>query len=328
MFKRFLIAITFLAVFIFAWYFQSIQPVIHFDVPTADFEIKAGSGLDAVSAALSEAKLIRSRTAFKITVVRLGLTNKLQAGLFKLSPNMNAVEIAQALTHATARQVRVTIQEGLRSEEINFLLDKAFKGIPNSSYRTSEFASLTKGKEGRLFPDTYDFAQTATSTEIVGKLTAHFDEVVNSLQIPQESLNKVIVLASLLEREAANSEEMPLVAGVISKRLANDWPLQIDATIQYALASKSCKKLDCQWWPQNLSSSDIKLQSPYNTYINKGLPPTPISNPGKDALAAAAHPEVTTSWFYLHDLNGKIHFADTVEQHNKNICLYLKKDCK
>jgi UPF0755 protein len=121
---------------------------------------------------------------------------------------------------------------------------------------------------------------------------------------------------------------MPLVAGVIVKRLENDWPLQIDATVQYALASKNCKKIDCAWWSNNLTSENIKFPSPFNTYLNKGLPPTPISNPGKDALAAAANPQASSAWFYLHDLDGKIHFADSIEGHNKNICLYLKKDCK
>lgn len=327
MLKRFLAAITFLAVFLFAWYFQAIQPVANFDVPARDFEVKAGSGLDAVSTYLSQEKLIRSRTAFKITVVKLGLTNKIQAGFFKLSPNMNAGEIAEALTKAYVRQVRVTIPEGLRSEEINFILEKAFKNIPDKKYSSVEFTSLSKNKEGRLFPDTYDFALAATTSDVVNKLSNRFDDVINSLKIPATQLNNVVILASLLEREAANSTEMPLVAGVIAKRLENGWPLQIDATVQYALTSKSCKKIECNWWPKDLSSADIRFASPYNTYQNKGLPPTAISNPGKEALSAAADPVQTSAWFYLHDLNGKIHFADTIEQHNQNICTYLKKDC-
>jgi len=328
MLKRFLLVFTIIIVSIFAWYFQSIQPVAHFDVTSVDFEIKPNSGLSDITNSLSAAKLIRSRTAFKITVVRLGITDKMQAGYFKLSPNMNATEIARALTHASVRQVRVTLQEGLRKEEINFILDKAFRDVPGKKFNSADFAALAKGKEGRLFPDTYDFALSATAEDVINKLLNRFDEVTSALNIPSSKINEIIIIASLLEREAANAGEMPLVAGVILKRLQNDWPLQIDATVQYALASKNCPKIDCVWWANNLTSTNIKFVSPYNTYLNKGLPPTPISSPGKDAISAAASPQESTAWFYLHDLNGKIHFADTIENHNQNICKYLKKDCQ
>jgi UPF0755 protein len=334
MLKRFLIAITFVVVSALAWYFQSMQPVVRFDVAPVDFEIKPNTGLSAITDSLSAAKLIRSRTAFKITVVRLGLTEKMQAGFFKLSPNMTASEIALALTHASVRQVRVTIQEGLRSEEINLILNKAFQNVLDKKYDSKEFEVFTKNREGYLFPDTYDFSLTANAQTISERLFARFDEVSKSLglnitsSITDSKSDRLVTIASLLEREAANASEMPLVAGVIVKRLENDWPLQIDATVQYALASKNCKKIDCAWWSNNLTSENIKFPSPFNTYLNKGLPPTPISNPGKDALAAAANPQASSAWFYLHDLDGKIHFADSIEGHNKNICLYLKKDCK
>ncbi len=328
MFKRFLIALIFLAVITFAWYFESIQPVAHFAVPATDFEIKPGSRIDQISSDLSAAKLIRSRTAFKITVFRLGIASKIQAGFFKLSPNMNEIDIAQALIHASSRQVRVTIPEGLRSEEINFIFEKTFRDIKGNKYNPADFANLTKNKEGYLFPDTYDFSPEASASDVVRRLTGRFDEIVSPLNIPSNLLPRVLTLASLLEREAANSSEMPLVAGVITKRLDAGWPLQIDATIQYALGKKRCKQIDCDWWKQGLTPADIKLNSPYNTYLNTGLPPTPIANPGKDAILAAANPQETSAWFYLHDLKGAIHFADTIEEHNQNICLYLKKDCR
>ena len=120
---------------------------------------------------------------------------------------------------------------------------------------------------------------------------------------------------------------MPEVAGVIENRLQASWPLQIDATVQYALSTARCKKTDCDWWPKSLSKTDLQYKSLYNTYLNQGLPPKPISNPGKDALAAAANPKTTSAWFYLHDSDGQIHFANTIEQHNQNVCTYLHKDC-
>lgn len=328
MLKRLSLAFLFLGLIAFGWYFQSIQPVARFDVPTVDYEVKPGTKIDQIIESLSAAKLIRSRAAFKVTVFRLGVASKIQAGFFKLSPSMSAAEIAEALTRAFSRQVRVTIPEGLRKEEINYLFEKAFSNIPDKKYSSVEFANLTKDKEGHLFPDTYDFTPAATAADVVGRLTGRFDDVVTSLNLPANLLPKVLTLASLLEREAANSSEMPLVAGVIAKRLDSSWPLQIDATIQYALGPKKCKQINCDWWKQNLTTADIKSDSPYNTYLNKGLPPTPISNPGKDALVAAANPKASSAWFYLHDPKGQIHYADTIEQHNQNICLYLKKDCK
>lgn len=326
MLKRFFIALTILSVSGFAWYFQAIQPVTRGSVSSVDFEIKPGTGIDKIANDLSSARLIRSRIAFKLTIIRLGIASKIQAGYFKLSPTMDATDLVEALLHAYSRQIRVTIPEGLRSEEINSILDKTFSQIKENNYNPLQFASLTRGKEGRLFPDTYDFAPEASASDIIKRMTGRFDQV--TADIPKDKLNNIVILASLLEREAANASEMPQVAGVIEKRLEAKWPLQIDATVQYALGSASCKKIDCEWWKKNLTREDLRLNSPYNTYIYSSLPPAPISNPGKDALMAAASPVKGTAWFYLHDLNGKIHFADTIEAHNQNICTYLKKDCK
>ena len=241
---------------------------------------------------------------------------------------MTATELAVSLTKASTKQLRVTLPEGLRKEEINFLLEKAFSQVKGNQYNPTEFATLTKNLEGQLFPDTYDFELTSSTDKVVNRLTSQHQKIIESLGLSKEKLDHVLILASLLEREAASSSEMPQIAGVIEKRLSAGWPLQIDATVQYALGTKTCKKIDCNWWKQALTLDDIKFSSPYNTYLNKGLPPKAISNPGKSALQAAAKPVSSSAWFYLHDLAGKIHFADTIEEHNKNVCTYLKKDCK
>jgi UPF0755 protein len=115
------------------------------------------------------------------------------------------------------------------------------------------------------------------------------------------------------------------VAGILIKRLNSDWPLQVDATVQYAKASRTCKLTACDWWPQNISRSDIDLDSPYNTYKNPGLPLTPICNPSFISLKSALNPASSNYWFYLHDSKGQIHFATTLEEHNENIRLYLGK---
>ena len=329
MLKRFLIAVTLVVIVVLGWYFQATRPVTNHETPAVDFEITAGQGLDKISENLSRQKLIRSRTAFKITVVRLGITNKIQAGFFKISPNMDVNEIALKLTKALSKQVRVTLQEGIRNQEIALILEKSFQSInPETVFNATEFVNKTKTLEGQLFPDTYDFDPKATTDTVISRLHDRYIQITGDLKIPSERLNNVTILASLLEREAANATEMPQVAGVLENRLNAKWPLQVDATIQYAISSVKCKKIDCDWWPKNLSKTDLQIKSPYNTYLNQGLPPTPISNPGKDALKAAAQPDTNNYWFYLHDSKGQIHFAKTVEEHNQNVCIYLKKDCR
>ena len=329
MFKRLFIVLSILLVGFLGWYFNSIRPVTVHSTPEQDFEVVSGENLDQIINNLSRNKLIRSRAAFKLTVVRLGIASKIQAGFFRLSPSMDAPTIAQKLTRAYARQVRVTIPEGLRRQEIALIVQKSLKeNNPESRFDTNTFLSLTATLEGKLFPDTYDFDPKADTQTVVSRLNDNYKRVISDLKIGSDKEPEILILASLLEREAANAGEMPEVAGVLNNRLKAGWPLQVDATVQYALGTARCKKIDCDWWPKNLSRADIQFKSPYNTYENPGLPPAPISNPGRDSLSAASSPLITPNWFYIHDLSGKIHFAKTVEDHNENVCVYLKKDCQ
>jgi len=127
----------------------------------------------------------------------------------------------------------------------------------------------------------------------------------------------LIVLASIIQREAANEEEMPLIAGIIWNRWLKDIPFQIDATIQYALGEPG------NWW-KKIRPEDYKIDSPYNTYLHKGRPPAPICNPGLAAIKAIIHSEETEYLYYLHDENRQIHLAKTYEEHLENIEKYLK----
>ncbi len=327
MLKRLIIVFTFLFVSFFAWFFLSTRPVIYKQTSPVEFEIKSGWGTDRISQELSSQKLIRSRTAFKLTAIVMGISSHIQAGYFRLSPNMTITEIAQKLTSATTKQVRVTIPEGLRRQEIALIFEKAFGSYEGKTFAAADFVSRTSQLEGRLFPDTYDFEPQASASSVIAKLTSKFNSVINELEISEDDLSRVLITASLLEREAANSKEMPQIAGVIQNRLSASWPLQIDATVQYALSSVRCTNLDCDWWPGQLTAADLKIESAYNTYQRQGLPPAPISSPGLAALKAARSPEKTSAWFYLHDKDGQIHFADTIEGHNQNVCRYLQKDC-
>lgn len=303
------------------------QPISN-DTTKVEFLVTPGQGIDQIADALSQAKLIRSRTVFKLTVFRLNIAKKIQAGYFFLSPSQSAAEIAQSLTKASTKQAWVTIPEGLRREEIaNLIIDKLVESKTKHRFDPDDFIRQTAKLEGRLFPDTYALGENITTGEVIEKMTNRFNKITADIGISPEKLNEVVVLASLVEREAGEDSERPTVAGIMVKRLANNWPLQVDAAVQYALSTSRCRIRICDWWPKSLTPTDLKIASPYNTYTNPGLPPGPIGNPGRTSLESAAKPKESKFWFYLHDLDGHIHYAETIEDHNQNICTYLKKDC-
>ena len=131
-------------------------------------------------------------------------------------------------------------------------------------------------------------------------------------------------MASLVEREAKHDDDRPVIAGIMLKRLKADWPLQIDATLQYALANLRCiAKSSCDWWIVP-TAADKKINSAYNTYLNNGLPPAPICNPGLSSIKAVVNPQTNNYWFYISDSKGQMHYAKTIEEHNENIAKYLR----
>lgn len=324
-FTAIFLVLAIVATMAFSLYAKPVNPA---NTSRIEFIVTPGQTVDQIANALSQAGFIRSRTVFKFTVFRLNLGKKIQAGYFSLSQSQNTADIAQSLTKASAHQVWVTIPEGLRREEVaNLILDKLTESKTPHHFDPEEFVRNTVKLEGHLFPDTYALAPNVTTQEVIDRLTSQFTQVVNSLNIAPEQLNRVVILASLVEREAGKDSERAEVAGIIVKRIENHWPLQVDASVQYAVSSVRCRIRICDWWPKSLTKADLAFSSPYNTYLNTGLPPTPIDNPGKASLSAAAKPNITKNWFYLHDANGQIHYAVTIEEHNQNICTYLKKDC-
>ena len=135
-------------------------------------------------------------------------------------------------------------------------------------------------------------------------------------------MKQVLILASLVEREARQSSTREKVAGIILKRYLADWPLQIDATVQYVLGYQPNEK---SWWKKELSEEDLKIDSPFNTYINKGLPPDPICNPSLSSIKAVINADENTPyWYYLTDNQGVMHYAITLEEHQNNINKYLQ----
>ncbi len=308
----------------FFWSYLT-SPLNKLSKQTVVFSIQSGETVDSIGRRLTQEKLIRSQAAFKITVTQHGLAKKIQAGQFQLSPNLTVKQIAETLT-VGRDDVKITIIEGWRREEIAEALGKQLtsQGV---EFDSNEFLMLTKGMEGFLFPDTYFFPRSVTAGRVVEIMQTTFEHKVDS-QIQEKirnqglTLQQAITIASIVEREARDNQERPVVAGILLKRLRNNWPLQADATIQYALGYQSNTN---KWWKKDLTRADIDLESVYNSYIQIGLPPGPICNPSLSSIRSVAEQKPTKYWFYISDLEGNMHYAETIEQHNANIAIYLNK---
>ena len=299
------------------WWNNSLAPVNPKDATPIVFVIKSGDGAKMISSNLAAENLIRSPTGFYVLVKILGIDRQIQAGDFRLTRAMNAKDIAVELTHGMSDRW-VTTLEGWRDEEIATKLSKDLN-IPEV-----EFLKYTK--EGYMFPDTYLIPQDATSAAVAQIFLDNFNKKVTAQMRTDAkksglTLDQVLVMASIVEREGRSAEDRPVIAGILLKRLKEDWPLEVDATLQYALGYQAPDKT---WWKKYLTDEDKKINSPYNTYTNTGLPPTPICNPGIESITAVIYPADSQYWYYIHDTTGAVHYAKTIQEHNANITKYLQ----
>lgn len=313
--KRLIIFITILLVIAGAFlifYKEGSLAVDKEDITPVIFVVEQGETLDAIINNLSKENLIRNRVVFYLIVKQKGIERKIQAGDFRLTKSMSAAEIADELTHGTL-DTWVTIPEGWRKEEIAEILSEKV-GISET-----EFNQLAK--EGYLYPDTYLIPRGASASQVIEILTKQMDANYAKVeaQAQEKGLTKheVLTLASLVEREASGADDRQEIANIIYKRLKEDWPLQIDATIQYALGYRPAEK---KWWTQRLTQEDYQgVKSDYNTYLNKGLPPGPIGAPRLQSMEAVVNADPTTkNWFYYHDKNGKVYFTEDLGEHEDN----------
>jgi len=286
------------------------------------FVVNRGESVRSISQRLEQVGLIRNQWVFLAYLYFKNQLSQIQAGSFRLSPQNSVAEIVTQLRQGRLDQW-LTVLEGWRREEIAREISKNFSLEPQAFLRAS------RGKEGYLFPDSYLIPIETSAEKIVKIMTDNFDKKWRSLagQARQRNLtqHQVVVLASLVEREAKLEEDRALVAGILIKRWRAGWPLQVDATVQFVKAGRRCNfsEKSCNWWPR-VTKADLKtLDSPYNTYLNPGLPPGPICNPSLSALKAVVNYQDSDYWFYLSDAQGKIHFARTLEEHQRNIEKYI-----
>lgn len=265
--------------------------------------------------------VIRSQTFFSLMVYLSG--RKITPGGYRIEGKQNIFSIFKTLTSSPYMRW-VVVQEGLRKEQIAELFQTKLKWGEKEG---GDFLSayLLYGKEyqeGYYFPETYLMPIGENGAEIAKRMFDKFNEMYAPLypQFLKENIktSTAVKIASLVQREAAGKDDMPIIAGIIWNRLLSNMKLDIDATLQYAQG-----KVGNEWWAPIHGPDARKLDSLYNTYTNKGLPPTAISNPGLSALNAVLKPAKTDCLYYLHDADGQIHCAKTFEEHKKNIEKYL-----
>ncbi len=299
--------------------YKTLQPLDPTSTVKVQFVIPKGQSVQRIAQRLQEEKLVKNSFAVRYLVWRRNLSAKIQAGSFQLSSAMSPREIVELMTMGTDDRW-VTIPEGKRREEVA----SYFKEF--ASFDANEFIKLTADDEGYLFPDTYLFPAQASAQFVRNQMRSNFDAVVKKNNLESQlkknkmSLASVVIMASILEREARSEKDMKIVAGILYNRLQSQMPLQVDATMQYA---KGFDEKTQKWWPSALSS-DKQSSSPFNTYKVLGLPPSPIANPGLSALNAAAEPTVTEYFFYLTDNEGYMRYSKTYDEHLQNIAKYLR----
>jgi UPF0755 protein len=287
---------------------------------TQIFIIDANSNSTTVARELKEKGLIKSTTGLHIALALRG--TMLKPGGFQLDSSMSAWDIAKVLKKEPYLRW-VTLPEGKRKEELADILARTldWNDAQKVSWLTIDTAMDFDHTEGVYFPDTYLIPRDETPAQVATRLRAHFEEKFAPYAKEAAAQNikwtTVLKIASLLEREAAGANDMPLISGIIWNRLLIGMKLDIDATLQYIRGTPGA------WWPA-VTPDDKKIDSPYNTYKNAGLPPHPIDNPGLTAINAVLHPEQTECLYYLHDSLGMIHCAKTYADHLKNIDTYLR----
>lgn len=283
------------------------------DKTTKVFVIVKGASVSDIAEKLKKENLIKSESAFKLYVKQNNLADKLQAGSYKLSSSMSVSELTKNL-QSGSEDIWVTLIEGWRIEEMASKLHKDL-GIEEKEF-------LKNAKEGYMFPDTYLFPKEASVGYIVDTLKNTFDkrlseDLKTKIKSKGLSVSQGVILASIVEREGRSQKVRTEIAGILLKRFKIDMGLNVDASLQYILGYQKEEK---SWWKRYLTNEDKKVESPYNTYLYRGLPPAPIANPSLSSLQAVADADSSTPYlYYYHDSKGNSYYGKTLDEHNENV---------
>ncbi len=297
------------------------------------FTIAIGESADSVADHLQSVGLIRDAEAFRSYLIYSGLDTSIQAGNYQLSTAMSPLDIAHKLQDATPEQVTFVVLAGWRVEEIAGSLATSGLQITSGQFLDAtrhpphefDFLAGAASVEGFLYPDSYIFPRKLSSADeminaMVRNFAAHLTlDMQHGFDKQGLTVYQAVTLASMVEREAVHEEEQPLIASVYLNRLKIGMKLDADPTVQYAIGYNPQQQT---WWTNPLSLPDLQINSVYNTYLNPGLPPTPIANPSLSALRAVAFPAETNYLFFRAkcDGSGFHEFSETFDEHLQKTC--------
>lgn len=263
---------------------------------------------------LESQNVVRSSTALYITIILFHDPSEVKAGSYVFNEAQNVFSIARQITddNPATENVTLTLIEGTTVTQYAKIAEQY---LPE--FNSEQFLTEAKPLEGFLFPDTYYVPYTFTENQLIELLQETYQKRVQPLIETNESTlteSEIITLASIVEREANTIESMRTVAGILLNRLLNDMPLQADATMEYEIDRPLSE----------LTPEDLERDSPYNTYLYTGLPPTPIGNPGINSIMAVLEPLMTDYFYYITGNDGAFYYAETYEQHKQNIIDHLQ----
>ena len=323
-----------------SFYLQSradeINNPISDDTTPVNFVVEIGETAIGISSRLQELGLITDAVLFRRFLQYHGLDASLEAGEYQLRRNMTMREIAEALQHSRMVEVAITIPEGWRAEQVadyltteNIMDGSVFLAAVRQGDAIDHQLLADRpagvGLEGYLFPDTYRLPARATPEDLLGRM---LDNMQSRLPIGWEGMAAaqgltfydVLTVAAIVEREAVIPAERPTIASVYLNRIQRDMYLNADPTVQYAMGYQPESG---QWWKTPVTLEEYQaVNSPYNTYLNPGLPPGPIASPGVDSILAVLQPDQTPYLYFLGTGDGSHIFAETFEEHERNVQIY------
>jgi UPF0755 protein len=326
--RRIVIVLALAAVAGGAWLWLMVaQPYGSFAAEGVFVEVPRGASVRAIAGLLEANGVVRSAAAFEALARWRG--QKLQAGEYKFDRPRTAEEVRRMLAEGRVFYQTLTVSEGLTVAQIAGLVEQArlatraeFLAAAKDPSPVRDIAPHVRNLEGFLFPATYQFPRRVAAGDIVAAMVRRFREVWNSLperQAPPRgfSIEQVVTMASLVERETGIPGERGVISGVFYNRLQRGMPLECDPTVIYALELAGRYR-------GSLTRADLRFDSPYNTYRRRGLPPGPIANPGAAALRAALAPAPTEYLFFVADAQGGHFFSRTLREHNANVARYRR----
>ncbi len=309
------------------WLAYFLSTPVALPVTPFEFDVKSGITMKRVAQQLAQAGVLKQPFAFTLAARLTGKGSALKAGNYALNEPLTPWELLQKLTKGDVTQSEIKFIEGWNFKQLRQALDSA----PNLQHDTrglSDAEIMAKlgwpkqHPEGRFFPDTYFFSHGMSDLAILGRahklMQTHLENVwrERAANLPYDTMNKALIMASIIEKETGQAAERPMIAGVFINRLHSGMLLQTDPTVIYGLGDR---------YDGNLHKRDLLDDTPYNTYLRAGLPPTPIAMPGIEALRAAVNPAPTRALYFVARGNGTHKFSASLAEHNQAVNKYQRQ---